>query len=98
MSVTLTVVARVVAAEGAADTLQAEMTQLVLDTRKERGCIRYAMTRGVDDPNVFVFIEEWQTRALWEAHMQGEAIQAFRARIPDASILSSEVDTLTAIA
>jgi len=95
---TLTVVARIIAAPGAADALQAEMTQLVHETRKEKGCIRYVLTRGVDDPNVFVFIEEWASRALWEAHINGEAIATYRARTGAGKIAASEVHTLTAIA
>ena len=95
---TLTVVARLTATEGKADLVQAEMTALVQDTRKEKGCIRYVLNRGVDDPNVFVFVEEWRSRALWEDHMNGPVLSGFRDRIGDDWIASSEVHALTVIA
>lgn len=95
---TLTVVARLIATDGYADQLQAEMTRLVHDTRKEKGCIRYALNRGVDDPNIFVFVEEWRSRAAWEDHMNGPALTGFKARIGADWIADSEVNALTVIA
>jgi len=95
---TLTVVARLVAAEGQADALQQELTRLTFDTRAEKGCVRYVLNRGVDDPDVFVFVEEWQSRAMWEDHMNGNAIAGFRQRTGNGMIASSEVNALTVIA
>lgn len=91
MSETLKIVARIQAAPGAADTLEKEMQVLVAETRKENGCIQYDLHRGTEDPDIFVFVEEWQTEPLWQAHMAGEAIRSFNARIGDGKIARGEI-------
>ncbi len=98
MSDTLTVVARMIAAPGAAELLQKEMTQLVADTRQEAGCLKYVLHRGQDNPDVFVFVEEWESRALWEAHMKGPAIRAFNERIGEDKFASCEAHALIVVA
>ena len=62
MSETLHIVARIKAAAGAADALEADMRTLVDETRQEAGCIRYDLHRGTGDPDIFVFVEEWEKR------------------------------------
>ena len=98
MAETLTIVARIQAAPGQADALHREMNQLVEDTRKETGCLQYDLHRGTENPDLFVFVEEWETKPLWEAHMEGAAIQAFRARIGEGMIAEGEVMQLTKVA
>ncbi len=98
MTETLIVVARMIAAPGKADALAKEMAVLVADTRKEPGCLRYDLHRGSDNPDVFVFVEEWESRGLWEAHMKGAALRAFNERIAPGSFLQGEVHPLQQIA
>jgi len=98
MAETLTIVARIQAAPGQADALHREMNQLVEDTRKEAGCLQYDLHRGTENPDLFVFVEEWETKPLWEDHMEGAAIQAFRARIGEEMIAEGEVMQLTKVA
>lgn len=98
MTETLTVTARMVVAPGKADLAAKEMMVLVEDTRKEPGCLRYDLHQGSDNPDVFVFIEEWESRSLWEAHMQGAAIRAFNGRIGSGLFLQGEVHALKQIA
>ncbi len=98
MKENLKVVARMVAAPGVLDRLLPEMRRLVDDTRNEAGCIHYDLYQGKDDPNVLVFVEEWETRELWEAHMQGKALQDFNARIGGGMFVQGEVHALGQIA
>ena len=98
MPETLKIVARMVAAPGAAGLLVPEMKKLVAETRKEPGCLRYDLLRGADNPDVLIFVEEWESRALWEAHMAGEAIRRFNARIGSGKFTQGEVDPLHQIA
>ncbi len=94
----LNIVARIKASAGQADALEKEMRVLVEDTRKEAGCIRYDLFRDMQDPDIFVFVEEWETRALWESHMAGEAIRSFNARIGDGRIAEGAVMQLGQVA
>ena len=98
MSETLHIVARIQAAPDAADALEADMRILVHETRQEAGCIRYDLHRGTEDPDVFVFVEEWASKPLWEAHMKGDAIRAFNERIGEGKIANGEVMQLRQVA
>ncbi len=97
MSNHLSIVARIVAAPGTEDRLEATMKELVEATRKEEGCLQYDLHRTTEDPCIFVFVESWQTKPLWEAHMNGDAIKAFNAKVPG-MIESGEILQLKCIA
>ena len=81
MDARLKVVARIRATPDCGDRLEGEMKRLVADTRREAGCLQYDLYRGTEDRAVFVFVEEWESQALWRAHMEGAALGAFNARI-----------------
>ncbi len=98
MTQTLSIVARILAAPGAADALEREMKLLVADTRVEAGCLRYDLHRGTEDPDLFVFVEEWESAPLWQAHMEGEAIRAFNERIGAGKIARGEIMRLGRVA
>jgi len=98
MNEILNIVARIKASPGRADALEREMKTLVDDTRKETGCIRYDLFRDTQDPDIFVFVEEWETRARWEDHMAGEAIRSFNERIRDGMIAEGQVMQLGQVA
>lgn len=98
MANTLTVIVRMTAQEGTAEELQDHITKMVLSSRAEKGCIRYVLKRGVDDPNVFVMVEEWRSRAAWDMHVAGDSVATFRASVPDGMVVSREVHPLTTVA
>ncbi len=97
MSDPLCIIARIVPAPGTEDRLEAAMKQLVEATREEEGCLQYDLHRTTQDPCLFVFVESWQSKALWEAHMKGEAIAAFNAEVPG-MIESGEILQLRRVA
>lgn len=75
----LVVIAISRARAGEADALRAAQEQLVADTLREDGCLRYELHQSLDDPHVLIFVESWQSEALWRAHMDGAAIARFDA-------------------
>jgi len=75
----LTIVAIATAALGQEATLRAAQEQLVAETIKEPGCLRYELHQSREDSRVLVFVETWAREALWRAHMEGAAIKRFRA-------------------
>ena len=91
MTQALKIVARIAASPGAADALEAEMKLLVEQTREEAGCRHYDLYRGREKPDVFVFVEEWESIELWQAHMAGAAIEDFNSRIGSGMIESGEI-------
>lgn len=76
----LTVVATLKARPGQEEALLSALQGLVGPTRAEQGCITYDLHRSADEPGTFLFHETWETRALWEAHMQSAHLAAFGER------------------
>ncbi|MDA0656850.1 MAG: putative quinol monooxygenase [Proteobacteria bacterium] len=66
---TLTIVANIHAAPGKENLVHAELEKLVVPTRKEQGCLQYDLHRDNENPAHFLFYEYWETRALWQQHM-----------------------------
>lgn len=91
---TLTIVAKMQAASGQADALEEAMRILVEGTRQEKGCLRYDLFRGTEDDHVFIFVEEWATKADWEAHRVGAPMNAYRACIGTEMIVGRDVSQL----
>ncbi len=73
----LTIVAHITAIQGKADHVRAALEALVTPTRAEAGCLQYDLHQDNDDPNLFLFFENWETRDLWQDHMQADHIKAF---------------------
>lgn len=79
----LTVVATMRAKPGKEDELAAALESIVAPTRAEDGCHTYALHRGVQDPAVFVFYENWTSPAHLDAHLASPHIQAALPMLPD---------------
>ena len=79
MNTPLTIVAIVTAAPGQEAALRAAQEQLVTETVKEQGCLRYELHQSRKDSRVLVFVETWASEVQWRAHMEGAAIKRFHA-------------------
>ena len=42
--------------------------ELVAESRKEKGCIAYALNQDIKQPNLLTFIERWQDQAAIDTH------------------------------
>jgi quinol monooxygenase YgiN len=42
--------------------------------RSEEGCLRWEAYQSESEPSVFVLNEHWETREVWEQHLQGYAL------------------------
>lgn len=73
----LTVVAKVVAKDGAIEQLKVELLKLVEPTRQEAGCIEYRLHQDCDDPAVFTFYENWESYACLEQHLNSKHFQVY---------------------
>lgn len=94
----LTITARVEAAAGAGDRLIGPVKTLVAAVREEPGCLQYDLHRSTENSDLFMFVEAWESHALWQAHMQGAAVKAFNAEIGEGAIVSAEVLQLQQVA
>jgi quinol monooxygenase YgiN len=64
------VVATFTARPGHADAVETALRLPVTPTHAEDGCILYALHRGLDDPDTFVFVERWTSAEALAVHAQ----------------------------
>lgn len=92
------VVARVIVAPGREAAFEQHASALCVATRAEDGCIAYHLHRNPGQQGVYVFVEDWASRRVWEEHMSGEALRIFNAGLPAGSIAQIEIHPLVEIA
>jgi len=46
--------------------------ELVEETRKEEGCIKYELYQDTQNPSILTMIEEWEDRSYLERHFKTE--------------------------
>jgi len=83
MSQPLTIIARIQAAPGQGDALEEALRTLVGPTLAEPGCLNYDLHRSVETPGLFLFYENWQTKAQWETHMESDHLRAYKESTAD---------------
>lgn len=65
----LTIVARILAKAKKRELVKSELLKLIDVTRTEEGCINYDLHQDNENPNFFLFYENWENRDLWQKHM-----------------------------
>jgi len=60
--------------------LEAVLKKMVVETKKEPGCMAYTLHLDTKDSRVFVFIEQWMSEQALQAHLTSTHIQAALAR------------------
>ena len=73
----LTVVARILIKEGKVDLVKSELLKLIDVTRAEKGCINYDLHQDNENENFFLFYENWESRELWQKHMQNKHLAEY---------------------
>ena len=59
------------------DRVKAELLKLIPITRAENGCINYDLHQDNEDPAHFTFYENWESRELWQEHMNAPHLAAY---------------------
>ena len=77
MSEILTIIAKIEVKADKLDVVKAKILNLIAPTRKEVGCIQYDLHQDNQQPEVFIFVENWENQALWEAHIKSNHLQSF---------------------
>jgi quinol monooxygenase YgiN len=73
----LTIVANIIANQDKIALVKAELLKLIELTRAEYGCINYDLHQDNNNPAHFMFYENWQTRELWQQHMQSKHLAKY---------------------
>ena len=75
----LTIVAHITAKPDAIDFVKAELEKLIAPTHAEEACIQYDLHQDNENPAHFMFFENWDSRELWQVHMNTPHLQNFVA-------------------
>jgi len=73
----LSVVAYVEAKPGMEEQVKNNLQALVEPTRQEEGCFNYDLHQSTDNPALFVFYENWTSKAALDAHLETSHVRAF---------------------
>ena len=65
----LTVIAFMYAAPGNRDELRAALVGLVEPTTRDKGYVNYDVHQSLEDPDMFLFYENWECAADLDAHL-----------------------------
>lgn len=93
----VTVVARFKAKPGKEEMLKKELVGLLEPSRADEGCINYNLHQGIEDPGLFIFYENWQSRELLKKHSVNPHLVAFRERVKDILTEAPEITLLEMI-
>lgn len=75
------VVASFRAQPGRADEVEAGLQEAIRMTHGEAGCIRYALQRGVSDPDLVMLIERWASADDLAQHAEQPHVTGLAARL-----------------
>ncbi len=65
----LTIVAQITVKADKIEFVKAELEKLIDVTRLEDGCLQYDLHQDNENPALFLFFENWESRDLWQVHM-----------------------------
>jgi quinol monooxygenase YgiN len=79
----LTIVAIIRARAGREAEVGRRLRGLVEPSRRDPGCLNYDLHVSLETPGLFLFYENWATRADWDAHMATPHLAAWKAAAED---------------
>ncbi len=90
----LTIVADIHVNPDKVDLVRAELDKLIPPTRAEEGCLQYDLHQDNENPAHFLFFENWESRELWQAHMNAPHLAAYRKAV-DGAIADFKIYEMT---
>ncbi|NEQ54029.1 MAG: antibiotic biosynthesis monooxygenase [Leptolyngbya sp. SIO3F4] len=94
MGTPLTIVGKIEANPDKIEFVKAELLKLIPITLKEVGCIQYDLHQDNDNPAVFLFYENWESRELWQQHMSNTHLVAY-LKATEGSVASFTLNEMT---
>ena len=90
----LTIVANIYAKTDKIDLIKSELEKLIAPTRAEDGCLQYDLHQDNENPAHFLFFENWESRELWQVHMDAQHIKDYLAAT-DGSVEDFSINEMT---
>lgn len=74
----ITIVANIQANPDKIELVKTELERLIPITRTEEGCLQYDLHQDNENPARFMFYENWESRELWQVHMNAPHLAAYK--------------------
>jgi quinol monooxygenase YgiN len=87
----LIVVAQMKAKPGKEAEVRKELLSLLEPSRKDEGCLSYNLHQAVENPALFLFYENWASKAHLERHLQQPALQGALGRVAKMSAEPAQI-------
>lgn len=94
MNETLTIVAKIEAKADKIELVKTELLKLIEPTLKEAGCIQYDLHQDNENPAVFLFFENWESRELWQEHMNNDHLAEY-LKVTQGAVASFVLNEMT---
>lgn len=92
----LTIVARILAKPEKRELVKKELLKLIDITRAEKGCINYNLHQDNENENLFLFFENWESRELWQTHMNNTHLAEYM-KATDGAVVEFILNEMTEI-
>jgi quinol monooxygenase YgiN len=92
----LTIVAKILAKPEKRELVKKELIKLIKTTKAEKGCINYDLHQDNENENLFLFFENWESRALWQTHMNNTHLADY-AKATDGAVEDFTLNEMTHI-
>lgn len=93
----LTIIARILAKAESRELVKSELLKLIEITRAEKGCVNYDLHQDNEDVNLFLFYETWESRELWQEHMNNTHLSEFQKNT-EGAVEEFQLNEMTRIA
>lgn len=93
----LTVVAHITAKSDKIEYVKQQLIDVIKPTLAEDGCIQYDLHQDNNNPELFVFYENWQSKELLLQHLNSPHLQQLGANLADALAAPMAVHEMTFI-
>lgn len=94
MSKKLTIVANIHANPDKIELVKAELEKLISITLSEAGCVGYDLHQDNENPAHFMFYENWESRELWQNHMNQPHLAAYM-KATDGAVAEFSINEMT---
>ncbi|MGQ0622120.1 MAG: putative quinol monooxygenase [Panacagrimonas sp.] len=91
------VVARLAARPDKVEALRAALLAVIEPTRREVGCLSYELLQNLADPTDFTFVEEWDSNAALDAHLQTAHLATLRQAVADVLVAAPDIRRYTTL-
>ncbi len=90
----ITLTAKLTAKAEKLEEVKQGLHNLVSLTTKEEGCVQYVLHQDVNNPNIFVFYEQFQDQTAFEFHSNAPYIKEFFGKAEELLAVPAELTFL----